>query len=495
MIVVLGLGLTAPLRAEVKVPALFSDHLVLQADKPVAVWGTGAAGEKVTVAFGAQQKATVTGEDGRWMLRLDPLKASAEPQVLKINTLTIQDVLVGEVWLGSGQSNMGMTVERAQDFEGTKAKAALPQLRVFSEGSSHAATPNREPKGAWVICSPETVGRFSATAFFMGRALHEELKLPVGLVVSAVGGTPIESWIDAATQRAQPGLKGFFDLMQAEDAKFDEAKVKAAYDKQLAQWTEAVKKAKAEKKQPPQRPRDPIETRKRKGDVGGLFNGKIAPLIPFTIRGAIWYQGEANSQDPKAPFYAEQLALLAKDWRTRWGDEWPFAWVQLPNFNRSGEGWPMVREQMRQCLTTIPNSGMAITLDVGDPKDIHPKNKQEVGRRLALWALGKVYGKDVVTSGPLPGRVVARGSSAVVSFEHAKGLRAEGALEYFEAAGPDGAFHPARAAIEGETVVVTSDAMPHPARVRYAWIDNPRACLYNGAGLPASPFSVPVATP
>ncbi|MBK8038535.1 MAG: sialate O-acetylesterase [Verrucomicrobiaceae bacterium] len=487
------LMLPLPLLAAVKVPALFSDHMVLQAGKPVAVWGTAAAGEKVTVGFGAQEKSVTAGQDGAWSVKLDPLKASPEPQVLKINTLTIQDVLVGEVWLGSGQSNMAMQVKGAKDLEASKAAAKLPQIRVFTEGSAAAETAQSMGKGSWIVCSPETVERFSATAYFFGRSLHEELKVPAGLIVSAVGGTPIESWIDAAAQRAQPELKGFFEAMAAANAKFDEAKVKAAYEAQVEKWKEAVKVAKAAKRPLPQKPRDPIETHKRKGNVGGLFNGKIAPLIPYTLRGAIWYQGEANSADDKALYYQEQLTLLAKEWRQRWGDEFPFAWVQLPNFTRPGTGWPLVRDEMRQALATIPNSGMAITLDVGELKDIHPTNKQEVGRRLALWALGKVYDKPVAaTSGPLVKKVTREGASLVVQFDHAAGLKANAALNEFEVAGADHVFKTAEARLEGETVVLTGEGTASAMKVRYAWKDATSAALVNGAGIPASTFQMPV---
>jgi sialate O-acetylesterase len=315
----------------------------------------------------------------------------------------------------------------------------------------------------------------------------------VGLIVSAVGGTPIESWIDAAAQRAQPELKGFFEAMAAADAKFDEAAVKAAYEKQVEKWKEAVKVARAANMPLPQKPRDPIETRQRKGNVGGLFNGKIAPLIPYTLRGAIWYQGEANSADDKAPYYQEQLTLLAKEWRQRWGDEFPFAWVQLPNFTRPGTGWPLVRDEMRQALATIPNSGMAITLDIGELKDIHPKNKQDVGRRLALWALGKVYDKPVVaTSGPLVKTVTREGSSLIVQFDHAVGLKANGALNEFEVAGADGVFKSAEARIEGDKVVLTGEGSATATQVRYAWKDATSAALVNAAGIPASTFQMPV---
>jgi len=480
---------TLSAQAAITLPAVFSDHMVLQSGKPVPVWGTADANTEVTVAIAGQKKTAKADGEGKWSLKLDALTAAAEPQTLTIGDKTINDVLIGEVWLGSGQSNMAMTVDRAKDLEASKAAANLPLIRVFTEGSAAAPTAQTQGKGTWVICTPETVGKFSATAFFFGRTLHAELKTPVGLINSSVGGTPIESWISPEAQQASEELKPFFAATKQADAQFDEGKTKASYDRQVLQWTEDVKKAKAEGKPLPRKPRDPLETRKRKGDVGGLFNGKIAPLIPFAMRGAIWYQGEANSADVKAPFYQHQLTLLAKDWRKRWNDEFPFAWVQLPNFTRAGEGWVIVREQMMNALSTIPNSGMAITLDIGDAKNIHPTNKQDVGFRLAQWALGSVYQKDVpAICGPLIDTATEKGSEMVLTFKHAKGLQAKGELIGFELAGADGQWQPAAAKIDGETVIVSAKAVAEPKQVRYAWKDNPTASLFNGAGIPASPF-------
>jgi sialate O-acetylesterase len=480
---------TLAARAAVTLPAVFSDHMVLQSGKPVPVWGAADAQEEVTVSIGGQKKTTKADAEGRWSLKLDALTASAEPQTLTVGGTTINDVLVGEVWLGSGQSNMAMAVQSAKDFEATKATANLSQIRMFTEASPAATTAQTQGKGTWVVCSPETVGRFSATLFFFGRTLHEALKQPVGLINSSVGGTPIESWISPEAQKASEELKPFFEMLKQEDAKFDAEKMKAAYERQVEKWTEDVKKAKAEGKPLPRKPRDPITTREKKGNIGGLFNGKIAPLIPFAIRGVIWYQGEANSADNKAPFYQRQLTLLARDWRKRWKDEFPFAWVQLPNFTRPGEGWPLMREQMMNALSTIPNSGMATTLDIGEAKDIHPKNKQDVGWRLAQWALGSVYEKDVpAICGPLIDTATVKGGEFVLTFKHAKGLNAKGDLTGFEIAGADGQWQPAEAKIDGATVIVSSQAVAQPKKVRYAWKDNPTATLFNGAGMPASTF-------
>ena len=220
--------------------------------------------------------------------------------------------------------------------------------------------------------------------------MDKEPQTPVGLIVSAVGGKPSESWISLEVQNADAKLVPFLEMAAKTNAAFDEAKMKAAYEQQLAKWTESAKAARKAGTTVPNRPRDPVRTFKRKGNIGGLFNGKISPLIPYTIRGVIWYQGEANSADEKAPFYQAQLAALARDWRARWADEFPFAWVQLPNFTRPGNGWPQVRDGMRRALADVKNSGIAITRDVGDAKNIHPTKKQVVGRRLARWALGTV---------------------------------------------------------------------------------------------------------
>jgi len=482
--------------ADLKLAAVFGDHLVLQRDKPVPVWGWADPGEKITVEFAGQAKTATADAAGKWMVKLGPLAASAEPRPLTVQSekpgrkIELSDVLVGEVWLGSGQSNMAMGVSRAKDFEAEKAAANLPLLRMFREESASSPAPQPEAKGKWAVCSPETVGAFSATLYFFGRELHRELKVPVGLINSSVGGTPIESWIAAEAQASSPELKAATEAAAKAEAAFDEAAAKANYEKALARWKEQAAKAKAAGQPAPRKPLDPLATRARKGGGGGLFNGKIAPLIPYAIRGVVWYQGEANSQPGKGPFYQYQLPLLVNDWRARWGEELPFAWVQLPNFARPGEGWMLVREAMLKTLR-LPRTGMAITVDIGDAKDIHPKNKQDVGKRLALWALGEVYGQKVAsTSGPLPAGHEARGSEMVVSFKHADGgLQAKGGeLKGFAVAGEDRQWKPATARIEGNQVIVASPDVKKPIALRYAWEPDPQCNLFNGAGLPASPF-------
>ncbi len=478
---------------DLKLANIFSDHMVLQREKPVPVWGWAGAGETVSVSFAGQVQSAKAGDDGKWSVALAPLKSDANPQTLSVaqpdgTKVEVQDVLVGEVWLGSGQSNMAMTVSRCLDVEGEKAAAKLPTLRHFREASAASPTAQADSKGTWEICTPDTVGGFSATLYFCGREIHRELGVPVGLINSSVGGTPIESWIASEAQLAEPTLKTDIEGAVQAYEKFDVAAAQAKYDAALTRWQEQVREAKKAGTAVPAKPRSTVDDRNRKGGPGGLFNGKVSPLIPYAIRGALWYQGEANSRD-KANLYGAQLSLLVTDWRSRWGDEFPFAWVQLPNFDRDGEGWMEVRQQMLETLK-LPKTGMAITVDVGDAKDIHPKNKQAVGKRLSMWALGTVYDKNVATSGPLPASHEVRGEKAIVSFSHTDdGLVAkDGDLQGFELCGKDGVWHVAKARIDDDFVVVTSDSVPVPTGVRYAWAANPVCNLYNGAGLPASPF-------
>lgn len=479
--------------AEVKLPAIISDHMVLQAGVAAPIWGWADPYETVTVKIGGQSKATSPHNDGRWQVKLDPLKPG-EPLTLTVegkNTLTVNDVLVGEVWLGSGQSNMGMLVQAAQDFEKEKAAAEIPQIRVFTEGSGPSETPQKIGRGTWVTCTPETVGRFSATLFFFGRELQKQVGGVFGLINSSVGGTPIEAWIDAETQRKQPELKPFFEAKDKADAAFNPEAAKAKYERDLAAWKVAAEKAKAEGKTPPNAPRDPVATAAKKGNIGGLFNGKIAPLIPYALRGAIWYQGEANSAPTKSEFYKYQLPLLVTDWRARWGQgDFPFAWAQLPNFGGGNNDWPTVRDAELKTLR-LPNTGMGINIDIGEERNIHPKNKQEVGRRLAQWALGTVYQKKVPSiSGPLPASSETQNGKVVVKFQHADGglVAKGGELKGFTIAGAEGKFLDASAEITGDKVVISSSEVAQPIAVRYNWANWPNGNLYNGAGLPASPF-------
>lgn len=464
------------LAAELRLPALFSDHMVLQRDKAVAVWGWADPGEAIAVEFAGQKKTTQADDAGRWSLRLDALAASAEGRALVVSgkdgrKAAVADVLVGDVWLGSGQSNMAMTVNRAKDFEQEKAAANFSLLRHFKEESAGAETAQSQAKGGWLACSPETVGGFGATLYFFGREIHREVGVPVGLINTSVGGTPIEAWIAPETQAADAGLRRGLELQKEHYAALEKAAAGSAASPKTARKAKKISSS----------------TR----SSGQLFNGKVAPLAPYALKGMLWYQGEANTADARAALYDRQLSALITDWRARWGEELPFAWVQLPNFTRPGEGWPLMREAMLKTLA-LPKTGMAVTIDIGEAKDIHPKNKQEVGRRLSLWALGTVYGRKVAaTSGPLPAGHVIRGAEVVVTLTHAEGLKTrDGApVKGFQLAGTDKQWKPATARIDGaKWLVVTSAEVAAPVALRYAWEDNPETNLVNGADLPASPF-------
>ena len=495
LLLAIFLGGASVFAAGFRLAAPISDHMVLQREKPVAIWGWADAGEAVTVSFAGQSKSATAGADGKWMLKLDALAASAEPRTLVVtgkdgHKLEVQDVLVGEVWLGSGQSNMAMTVQSSNHFPTEQARAKLPLIRHYRESSTHATSPAAEGKGLWQECSPDNVGGFSATLFFFGREIHREVGVPVGLINTSVGGTPIESWVAAETQSSDPETKANYDTRLKDYLAFDESKAGELHAKQLAVWRAAVAKAKKEGKEfVTPAPKDPLAMRRFKGGPAGLYNGKVANLAPYTLRGMLWYQGEGNAGNPG--LYEKQLSQLVTSWRALWQDEVPFAWVQLPNYrNSDSESWPRVRESMMKVLA-LPKTGMAVTLDIGDPKDIHPKNKQDVGKRLSYWALATVYDRQVpAICGPLPAGHKVDGKEIRISFRHADGLKTRdgGPVRGFRLAGADKVWKTATARLEGTEVVVSSADVPSPVAARYAWAENPDCNLVNGAGLPATSF-------
>lgn len=501
-LVFLALALGAA-RGEVRLPAIFSDHMVLQAGVRAPIWGWARPGERIRATFLGRTASGVAGPDGRWQVELEPCPAGARGliEVAGDNVLTVADVLVGEVWIGSGQSNMGFPFKmdfypylQVKDYAAEKAAAQEPEIRMFLvTGPAAAETPQDDCRGRWYVTTPENVDRFSAELYFFGRELHRELKVPVGLIKSAVGGTEIRLWIDPAAQRAAPELRRSLAAVD-EERRLKESQLPAdreAYRRALAAWELQEKAAAAKGEHPPRRPGDPDALFRRRYTLGGLFNGMIAPLAPYAIRGVVWHQGENDAGRPdQAAVYKYELPLLIKTWRARWGRELPFAWVQLANLdNRTGD-WPAVREAMRRTLS-LPGTGMVVAIDAGESHNIHPIDKQTIGHRLALWALGDVYGRDVETSGPLLDSARPHGGTMEVTFTHVRGglVARGGALQGFEIAGTDGRWHEASARIVGDTVVVQSPAVAAPAAVRYAWTSDPACNLYNGAGLPASPFT------
>ena len=484
--------------ADLELPPMFADSMILQRDQPVKVWGWASAGSQIEVSLLADTKSTTTSDDGRWSVALEAMPAGG-PHTMTVAgdgaKVVVKDVLIGDVWLCSGQSNMAMTVSRAKDFDKESAAATFPKIRMFKVTSAHATKPQDRCKGEWSVCSPETVGGFSATAYFFGRRIHKELNVPIGLINSSVGGTSVESWTSMPAQSAVAAIKPRLDAWKAADSEYDAEKAKANFDKATESWKQRVKKAKAEGKPNPRRPQlvsRPIEDRNYPSN---LFNGKINPLIGYTIKGAVWYQGENSSGRGFAHLYQHQLTTLINDWRTRWGQgDFPFGWVQLPNFKApqtqpvETSGWVLVQEGMLKTLS-LPNTGMAVTIDVGEEKDIHPKDKQSVGHRLAQWALADVYNKDIPAMGPIYRSSKVQGGNVIIEFDHAQGLVADGGnVLGFAIAAEDKKFVSAKARIDGTKVIVSSEAVAEPVSVRYAWAANPVISLRNAAGIPAAPF-------
>jgi len=630
--------------AEVKLAAVFSEHMVLQRDKPLPVWGWHTPGETVKVEFGGQSKSTVADINGKWRVVLDPMSASDDPRELKVNEVTLSDVLVGDVWLCSGQSNMGMSVRESSDAEREIATANHPLLRLFSVASNPTVTPAEDVKGQWGVCTPQLVPSFSAAAYFFGRKIQQELHVPVGLIHSSVGGTPAEAWtrlealkrVPVLAERAEKEIAQIQEQPEAikrfpvERAAWEERNgVKpppfAAHAKGWAEpglstgdWKEvtlpmqwgqlgfqsggvfwvrkeinlpeeaagkafvlkllwmseqydtafwngveigktvdappefytsqraypvpaelvkagrnvlAVRIVSATEKAgfwqwgrklevPVQNPEsindqwllkqestfaplsaEALANRPKPNALpfrnvsSALYNGMIAPLMPVAIRGAIWYQGESNAG--RHAEYRQLLSLLIGDWRAQWGQgDFPFLIQQLANNGappkdaQQAQSWPFLREAQAQVAESLPNAGLAIGIEVGSRHTIHPKNKQDIGGRLALVALEKVYGQKVESSGPKYTGMSVEKNAVRIKFSNARGLKTSGgAPKLFSIAGADRKFFWAEARLEGADVLVSHPEVPAPAAVRYGWADNPEGCnLYNDSGLPCAPF-------
>lgn len=427
-LIAVGLVGPSPAYADVKLPAVIDSHMVLQRDRPLPIWGWADPGEEVTVTLDAQKATAKADDKGRWKVTLAPVQADGKAHTMTIagkNKIVLEDLLIGEVWLGSGQSNMEWSVNQSKAPKETAAGADRPTIRLFQVPKVQMKAPADDVKAKWEVCSPKTVGRFSAVLYHFGVRLQKDLNVPIGLINSSWGGSPIEPWL--------------------------------------------------------------VEEKKS----GGMYNGMIAPIHPFALRGVTWYQGESNvSQGMK---YRDNMEKLIKGWRGAWGAELPFYYVQIaPWSGYKADALPPLWEAQVASLK-IPGTGMVVCTDLVDNiKDIHPSNKQPYGERLALWALAKDYGKkDLVYSGPLYKGVKVEGSKVRVSFAHVGGglvARDGKALRDFEVAGKDGKFVEAEATIDGNTVVVHAASVAEPAQVRFGWRNTVNPNLMNKEGLPASPF-------
>lgn len=415
-------------RADVKLPSVFGSHMVLQRDRPLPIWGSASPGEEVVVALDEKSSATKADDKGAWKVTLPAISADGKTHKLTVagkNKIEFEDVLVGEVWVGSGQSNMEMTLSSSHDAKEAIPAANQPKIRLFQVPKVKASAPAADLKAAWEVCSPKTVGRFSGVLYHFGLRLHNELDVPVGLINSSWGGSPIEPWtVDEKSS-------------------------------------------------------------------GGMYNGMIAPLQPFAVRGVLWYQGESNVKIGMK--YRDKMEALIKGWRKTWGQDLPVYFVQIaPYSGYAPDDLPALWEAQAASMK-IPGTGMVVITDlVHNLGDIHPRNKKDVGNRLALWALAKDYGKkDLVHSGPLYKSMKIEEGKIHLQFAHAAGgLKARDGkpLNEFQIAGADGKFVPAAAVIDGETVIVSAPSVSTPAQVRFGWNKLANPNLVNQAGLPASPF-------
>ena len=437
------------------------------------------------------------------MVRLKKMKASAEPQKLVVKTTSesveVKNVLIGEVWLCSGQSNMQMAVNGSDNFEKEKAAANYPLIRMFTTGRNTSIVLLDECEGTWLLCSPDTVGGFSAAGYFFGREIHEQLDVPIGLIHSSWGGTRIEAWSPMASLEPFPTVMDYKEQLDAKADKFDKAVSEKRYAKQLEDWKKKSSQAKADGKKVPRRPKKQIHPHSSQNYPANLYNAMINPLIPYGMRGAIWYQGEANSHSiEEAVLYRVLLENMVVQWRKDWGSKFPFYAVQLPNYLApqanpvQDSGWAFSRESFLKFHKEVSNAGIAVTIDVGMEKNIHPTNKQAVGYRLAQQALAQTYKQKVVAGGPIYKSMKKDGNKIVIKFEDiGSGLVEQGGdpLKWFAIAGADQRFVAAQAAIVGDAVVVSSSQVASPDVVRYAWTNNPTGCnLFNKEGFPASPF-------
>ena len=477
--------------AEVKPAALFSDHMVLQRGMAAPVWGTAEPGEAVKVTLNRQTRRTTADANGRWMLRLRKLKAGGpyEMRIQGKNSLTIHDVLVGEVWVASGQSNMEFTVSSKVarfagmlDEEKEIATANYPEIRMFTEKQAKSYAPKDELAGDWKVCRPETVPGFSAVGYLFARDLQQRLHVPVGILTVAYGASTAEAWAPREAVAADPRLKPMLDRFDALEDFYKAHPGAMAADSPPGPQTLNAR---------PPRPgpmRDPVQDQH---EPTVLFNGMVHAVIPYAIRGAIWYQGESIVGGKEGlALYPHVMETLVAQWRQLWGEgDFPFYAVQLPALKNVSNN-PLVREGQAQILS-LPNTGLAVTIDAGDPDNVHPKNKEPVGERLALIALANAYGRKLEYSGPRYSSMKVEGNAIRIRFTHVDGglVAKDGPLKWFQIAGADGQFVDADATIEGDTVLVKSDKAPAPAAVRYAWANYPIGCnLYNSAGLPAAPF-------
>ena len=470
----------------IELAPVFSDHLVLQQAMPVPIWGTGTAGEIVNVSFAGQQATTKTDAQGKWMVKLTPLTASAKPEILTAKAASgetkIIDVLVGEVWIASGQSNMALPL--ANSAGTPEAKAPNPLVRLLNVPLNPQAKPITTIKASWELSDSTTHGRFSAVAWFFANHLAETRKVPIGIINSSVGGTPARAWTPWDAMASDPRLKSETDRIVTEMKNYDAEESNKKYQQALAKYKAQLAKPAANGKKPVA-PKPPAAPDSYQHSPSALYNGMIAPLVPMAIQGAIWYQGEADRKSPDQ--YRILFPTMIQSWRKSFGHELPFLFVQIAPFQ---DMTPEIRNAQLFTWRTVPKTSMVVITDYGDATNIHPKQKQPVGERLGLAARAIAYGEKITYSGPVFDKLKVTGSNAILSFQHlGDGLMVKGdTLKGFEISSDHKTFVPAQAVIAGDTVVVTSETVKTPVAVRFGWTTVPDTNLFNKNNLPATPF-------
>ncbi len=460
------------LNAEVQVSNLFTSHMVVQRDQPIVVWGKADPGEKVFVVMAGKTEDIVAGDDGKWKVKLPAMEAGGPHKIViegSNSRIQIDDVLVGEVWVCSGQSNMQWPINASYDDDLARLSANYPQIRLITVPNVASQTPSDNFNGKWQVCSPDTIGGFSAVGYYFGRQLHQTLQVPVGLIDNAWGGSAAEAWVPKevlAQHERYHGLLKRWDKMAEEAEKNPDARKKFA--------------------------------RQLRGNhrPANLYQGVLNPVIGYGIKGAVWYQGESNAG--RAHQYQHLFPLMIETWRKAWGQgDFPFYWVQLADFRgyKSEPGdsnWAELREAQTMTMSKLPNTGEAVIIDLGEAKDIHPRDKYNVALRLARWALAKNYKKELVYRSPIFKSVEIKGKKAILTFDHVgRGLLTFDIREVqgFTIAGEDKAFKHAKAKITSKnTIEVWADDVLDPKAVRYAWADNPVCNVENREGLPLTPF-------
>jgi len=494
------LCLTLPLisHADLSLPAILGSNMVLQRGQENKIWGWGEPNETVTIEFAGKTHKTSCDENGTWAIKLPAMEASSENRSMTItgkNKLVLENILVGEVWVCSGQSNMGWSVNLTWNADLEIATAKYPLIRHITNPNPGSQEPQKTFNGQWDICSPDNIGNFTAVGYYFGRMIHQVLDVPVGLIDNAWGGSACESWVKRDRLKG-PLYEPLIQQWEEIEANFDLEKAKAVHAKKVKEWEAKRDKLKAAGKPIPNKPRPPRDILSGQHRPANLYNARHLPIVPYGIRGAIWYQGESNSG--RAYQYRDLFPLMIQNWRDDWQQgDFPFYWVQLADFrdeeDEPGDStWAETREAQTMTMYKLPNTGQAVITDLGEASDIHPKNKQEVAKRLARWALAKDYNIDIPYRSAEFESITIKDDKATITFKHVNtALRTvdHKKLDGFAIAGEDKVWHWAEAKIKGtDRVEVWCENVKVPVAVRYGWADNPVCNLYDKVGLPVNPF-------